>query len=133
MFEFQTAMSELTGLPASNAALYEGPSSVASAAYLAIGVTGRRKLVASRGVHPHSRESLVAYGAGYDSELIEAPLVDGVTEASALAEAIDDETAAVFLQQPNFGAVEDIEALASAAKEHGALVVVACDSIAPRS
>ena len=131
MFEFQTAMSELTGLPVSNAALYEGPSAVASAAYLAIGATGRRKLVASRGVHPHSRESLVAYGAGYDSELIEVPLVDGVTEASALAEAIDDETAAVFLQQPNFlGAVEDIEALASAAKEHGALVVVACDSIA---
>ena len=131
MFEFQTAMSELTGLPVSNAALYEGPSAVASAAYLAIGATGRRKLVASRGVHPHSRESLVAYGAGYDSELIEVSLVDGVTEASALAEAIDDETAAVFLQQPNFiGTVEDIEALASAAKEHGALVVVACDSIA---
>ena len=131
MFEFQTAMSELTGLPVSNAALYEGPSAVASAAYLAIGATGRRKLVASRGVHPHSRESVVAYGAGYDSELIEVPLVDGVTEASALAEAIDDETAAVFLQQPNFlGAVEDIEALASAAKERGALVVVACDPIA---
>ena len=131
MFEFQTAMSELTGLPVSNAALYEGPSAVASAAYLAIGATGRRKLVASRGVHPHSRESVVAYGAGYDSELIEVPLVDGVTEASALAEAIDDETAAVFLQQPNFlGAVEDIEALASAARERGALVVVACDPIA---
>ena len=52
MFEFQTAMSELTGLPVSNAALYEGPSSVASAAYLAIGATKRKKLVASRGVHP---------------------------------------------------------------------------------
>src|SRR5437868_12868048 len=61
MFEYQTAMSQLTGLPVSNAALYEGPSSVASAAYLAIGATGRRKLVASRGVHPHSRESLVTY------------------------------------------------------------------------
>jgi glycine dehydrogenase subunit 1 len=131
MFEFQTAMSELTGLPVSNAALYEGPSAVASAAYLAIGATGRRKLVASRGVHPHSRESLVAYGAGYGSELIEVPVVNGITDASALAAAIDDETAAVFLQQPNFlGAVEDIETLASAAKEHGALVVVACDPIA---
>ena len=55
----------------------------------------------------------------------------GVTDAAALAEAIDDETAAVFLQQPNFlGAVEDIEALGAAAKEHGALVVVACDPIA---
>jgi glycine dehydrogenase subunit 1 len=131
MFEFQTAMSELTGLPVSNAALYEGPSAVASAAYLAIGATGRRKLVASRGVHPHSRESLVTYGAGYGTDLVEVPLADGLTDGSALAEAIDDETAAVFLQQPNFlGSVEDIEALGAAAKEHGALVVVACDPIA---
>src|SRR5690242_5226905 len=131
MFEFQTAMSELTGLPVSNAALYEGPSAVASAAYLAIGATGRRKLVASRGVHPHSRESLVTYGAGYGSELVEVGLADGLTDAEALAEAIDDETAAVFLQQPNFlGAVEDIEELAARAKEHGALVIVACDPIA---
>src|SRR4051812_45287398 len=131
MFEFQTAMSELTGLPVSNAALYEGPSAVASAAYLAIGATGRKKLVASRGVHPHSRESLVTYGEGYGTELVEVPLVDGVTDAAALADAIDDETAAVFLQQPNFlGAVEDIEALGAKAKERGALVVVACDPIA---
>jgi glycine dehydrogenase subunit 1 len=131
MFEFQTAMSELTGLPVSNAALYEGPSSVASAAYLAIGATGRKKLVASRGLHPHSRESLVTYGAGYGSELVETSLEAGVTDADALAEAIDDETAAVFLQQPNFlGAVEDIEALGAKAKEVGALVVVACDPIA---
>ena len=131
MFEFQTAMSELTGLPVSNAALYEGPSAVASAAYLAIGATDRRKLVASRGVHPHSRESLVTYGAGYGSELVEVPLVGGVTQAAALADAVDDETAAVFLQQPNFmGSVEDIEALGAAAKAHGALLVVACDPIA---
>jgi glycine dehydrogenase subunit 1 len=131
MFEFQTAMSELTGLPVSNAALYEGPSAVASAAYLAIGATGRRKLVASRGVHPHSRESLVTYGAGYGTDLVEAPLADGVTDGAALAEAIDDQTAAVFLQQPNFlGAVEDIEVLGAAAKEHGALLIVACDPIA---
>src|SRR5215210_4400289 len=74
MFEFQTAISELTGLPVANAALYEGPSSVASAAYLAIQVTGRKKLVASRGVHPHSRESLITYGAGYGSELVEVGL-----------------------------------------------------------
>jgi glycine dehydrogenase subunit 1 len=131
MFEFQTAMSELTGLPVSNAALYEGPSSVASAAYLAMGATDRSKLVASRGVHPHSRESLVTYGAGYGSELTEVPLAAGVTGAEALAGAIDEETAAVFLQQPNFlGAVEDIEALAEKAKEAGALVVVACDPVA---
>ena len=131
MFEFQTAMSELTGLPVSNAALYEGPSSVASAAYLAMGATGRRKFVASRGLHPHSRESLVTYGAGYGSELVETPLEGGRTDGAKLAEAIDDGTAAVFLQQPNFlGGVEDVEALSEAAKAKGALLVVACDPIA---
>jgi glycine dehydrogenase subunit 1 len=131
MFEFQTGMSELTGLPVSNAALYEGPSAVASAAYLAIGATGRERLIASRGLHPHSRESLVTYSAGYGSQVSEVGLKGGVTDAAALAEAIDERTAAVFLQQPNFlGAVEDVEALAASAKEHGALVIVACDPIA---
>src|SRR5262245_35746005 len=55
MFEYQTAICELTGMPVSNASLYEGPSSVAAAAYLGKLETGRRRLVASRGLHPHSR------------------------------------------------------------------------------
>src|SRR6478735_6698045 len=128
MFEFQTAMSELTGLPVSNAGLYEGPSSVASAGYLAIGATGRRRFVVSRGVHPHSRETLATYSVGYGAEVEEVGLEGGVTDAATLAAAVDDETAAVFLQSPNFlGAIEDVEALGAAAKEHGALLVVAVD------
>jgi glycine dehydrogenase subunit 1 len=129
MFEFQTAMSELTGLPVSSAGLYEGPSSLASAGYLAIGATkGRRRFVVSRGVHPHSRETLATYAVGFGAELVEVGLQDGLTDAAALAEAVDAETAAVFLQSPNFlGAVEDVEALGGAAKEHGALLVVAAD------
>ena len=58
MFEFQTAISELTGLPVSNASVYEGPSAVAAAGYLAKLENGRTKLVTSRGLHPHSREAL---------------------------------------------------------------------------
>ncbi|HKB51548.1 MAG TPA: aminomethyl-transferring glycine dehydrogenase subunit GcvPA [Solirubrobacterales bacterium] len=129
MFEFQTAMSELTALPISNAGLYEGPSSVASAGYLAIDATkGRRRFVVSRGVHPHSRETLSTYAEGFGAEIEEVGLDGGLTDAAALAEAIDDETAAVFLQSPNFlGAVEDVEALGVTAKEHGALLVVAVD------
>ncbi len=128
MFEFQTAMSELTALPVSNAGLYEGPSSVASAGYLAIGATGRRRFVVSRGVHPHSRETLVTYSRGYGAEVVEVGLREGLTDAAALAEAVDGDTAAVFLQSPNFlGAVEDVEALGAAAKEHGALLIVAVD------
>jgi glycine cleavage system P protein (glycine dehydrogenase) subunit 1 len=129
MFEFQTMMSELTALPISNAGLYEGPSSVASAGYLAIGATrGRRRFVVSRGVHPHSRETLATYAVGFGAEIAEVGLDDGLTDAAALAAAVDGETAAVFLQSPNFlGAVEDVEALGAAAKEHGALLVVAVD------
>lgn len=130
MFEFQTAMSELTGLPVSNAALYEGPSSVASAGYLAMNATGRRRFITSRGLHPHSRETLATYATGYGGEVIEVPLADGVTDAAALADAVDAETAAVFIQNPNFlGAVEDVEALGAAASEHGALVVAAVDPV----
>jgi glycine dehydrogenase subunit 1 len=131
MFEFQTAMSELTGLPVSGAGLYEGPSSVAAAGYLAIGATGRRRFVVSRGLHPHSRETLATYSAGFRAEVEEVDLEGGQTDAAALAETVDGETAAVFLQTPNFlGGVEDVEALGAAAREHGALLVVACDPIA---
>ena len=65
MFEYQTAISELTGLPVSNAGLYEGPSSVASAGYLAMAATKRKRFVVSRGLHPHSRETLATYAVGY--------------------------------------------------------------------
>ncbi len=128
MFEFQTAISELTGLAVSNAGLYEGASAVASAGYLAIAASARRRFVVSRGLHPHSRETLGTYAEGFGAELVEVGLADGLTDPDALAQAIDSETAAVFLQNPNFlGAVEDLEALAVAAKAHGALLVVAAD------
>lgn len=128
MFEFQTAMSELTGLPVSTAGLYEGPSSVAAAGYLAIGATGRKRFVVSRGLHPHSRETLATYAVGYGADVVEVGLESGLTDAAALAEAIDGDTAAVFLQNPNFlGGVEDLEALGAAAREAGALVVAAVD------
>ena len=130
MFEYQTAICELTALPVSNASVYEGPSALAAAGYLARLANGRGKFVVSRGVHPHSRETLRTMSAGYGTQVMEAGLADGVTDAAALAAAIDDDTSAVFLQQPNFlGAVEDIEALAAAAKESGALVVCACDPL----
>ncbi|MGE5282084.1 MAG: aminomethyl-transferring glycine dehydrogenase subunit GcvPA [Chloroflexota bacterium] len=128
MFEFQTAMSELTGLPVANAGLYEGPSSVASAGYLAMAATGRRRFVVSRGLHPHSRETLATYAVGYGAEVVEVGLDDGRTDGDELERAVDDATAAVFLQSPNFlGAIERVEALGAVAKERGALLVVACD------
>ncbi len=131
MFEFQTAISELTGLPVANASMYEGPSSVASAAYLALGAgKGRTRLVVSRGLHPHSRATLATYSRGFGAEVVEVGLEAGVTEAAALSAALDDRTAAIFVQNPNFlGAVEDLEAVASAAHDAGALCVASVDAI----
>ncbi|CAN5119751.1 aminomethyl-transferring glycine dehydrogenase subunit GcvPA [soil metagenome] len=131
MFEFQTAISELTGLPVSNASVYEGPSAVAAAGYLAKQETGRSKLVVSRGLHPHSRETLVTHAAGYRMTVEEAGLTDeGATDIDALVALVDDDTAAVFVAQPNFlGTVEELGALGEAAKRTGALYVVAADPL----
>jgi len=131
MFEFQTAISELTGLPVSNASVYEGPSAVAAAGYLAKLETKRGKLVASRGLHPHSRDALVTHAAGFGMKVEEAALDgEGATDVDALAGLVDDDTAAVFVQQPNFlGTVEELGALGEAAKRTGALYVVAADPL----
>ncbi len=131
MFEFQTMISELTGLPVSNASVYEGPSAVAAAGYLAKLETKRSKLVTSRGMHPHSRAALATHAAGYGMEIVEVPLdAAGATDAEALAAAVDDDTAAVFVQYPNFlGTVEDLASLGEAAKSTGALFVCAADPL----
>src|ERR1700704_4363183 len=87
MFEYQTAISELTALPVSNASVYEGPSAVGAAGYVAkLSQGSRRRFVVSRGVHPHSREVLRTMAHGWGIEVAEAPLRDGVTELPPLDE-----------------------------------------------
>jgi glycine dehydrogenase subunit 1 len=126
MFEYQTAICELTGLPISNASVYEGPSAVAAAGYVAKLHNARGRFVVSRGVHPHAREALATLAHGWGMEIVEAPLRDGVTELPEL----DQDVSAVVVAQPNFlGAVEDLEALAAAAHEVGALCIASCDPL----
>ena len=130
MFEYQTAISELTALPVANASVYEGPSAVAAAGYLAKLANGKRRIVVSRGVHPHSRQALLTAAHGFGAEVVEVGMRDGQTDLEAWSEAIDIGTSAVIFQQPNFlGAVEDAEALAGAAKESPAVVVGSYDPI----
>jgi glycine dehydrogenase subunit 1 len=130
MFEYQTAISELTALPVSNASVYEGPSAVAAAAYLAKIANGKGRVVVSRAVHPHSRETLRTTAAGFGAEVVEVEMRDGVTDLDAWAGAIDQETSAVVFQNPNYlGAVEDASALAAAAKDSPAVVIGAYDPI----
>ena len=127
MFEYQTAISELTGLPVSNASVYDGPSAVAAAAYVAkLSGGGRRRFVISRGVHPHSRECVRTLAHAWGIEVVEAPLHAGATELPEL----DEGVSAVIVQQPNFlGAVEDLAGLAQAARRAGALTISSCDPL----
>ena len=127
MFEYQTAICELTGLPVSNASVYEGPSAVGRRRLR--GQARRRPAAGSsspRGVHPHSRETLRTLARGWDMEVVEAPLRDGVTELPEL----DDDVSAVIVQQPNFlGAVEDLEALAAPPTTPARCAICACDPL----
>ena len=129
MFEYQTAISELTGLPVSNASVYEGPSAVASAGYLARLANGRSRFVASAGLHPHALETLRTYASGFGAQVDEVALRDGVTDAEAWAAAMGEDVGAVFVQQPNvLGAVEDVAAL-MAVKPEGAVGIGSYDPI----
>ena len=83
-FEYQTMMSELTGLPVANASMYDGASAVAEAALLAVRQTGRGRVVVSRGVHPESREVLATYARPLGIEVVEAALEDLTTAAPDL-------------------------------------------------
>jgi glycine dehydrogenase subunit 1 len=110
--------------------VYDGASAVAFAGYLARLENGRGRFVVSRALHPQSREVLTTYARGFGAEVVEVPVNGGRTDVAAWRRAIDADTCAVFFQQPNFlGAVEDAEALARVATDHGAIVVGQYDPI----
>jgi glycine dehydrogenase subunit 1 len=128
MFEYQTAICELTGLPVSNASVYEGPSAVAAAGYMAKLHNRGRRLVVSAGLHPHTIDTLRTLAHGYGMDVVEVPLTTasggdahgpggGVTDPEAWKQAMDADTSAAIFAQPNFyGAVEDAAALSASAK-----------------
>ena len=126
MFEYQTAISELTGLPISNASVYEGPSAVAAAGYVAKHHNHRRRFVVSGGVHPHAIETLTTLSRGYGMDVEVAELADGVTVLPDL----DDAVSAVVVAQPNFvGAIERLDEISERARAAGALTICAADPI----
>src|SRR3954451_3122030 len=126
MFEYQTAFSELTGLPVSNASVYEGPSAVAAAGWLAHAHTKKTRFLVSDGLHPQSRETLATPSAGWRTTIETIPLENGLTQLGE----VGDDVAAVFLGQPNFyGAIEDLESLSPVARATGALLIVQADPL----
>jgi glycine dehydrogenase subunit 1 len=127
IFEFQTLVCQLTGMEVANASMYDGSTALAEAVLMAERVTRRSKVISSSAVHPQYLEVVKTYvqHAGIDLELVSFDSQTGQTGA-ALANAVDDQTAALVVQSPNFfGCVEDLSALADAAHAKGALLVVA--------
>jgi glycine dehydrogenase subunit 1 len=131
-FEFQTLMCQLTGLDVANASLYEGGSAVAEAVFMALGSTGRQhgKVLVAESVHPEYRQTLVTYSANLDAKITTLPSPQGYLDPDDVKKAIDDQTACVVVQHPNFfGHLEEVEALAAAAHARGALFIVSFDPI----
>jgi glycine dehydrogenase subunit 1 len=128
IFEFQTAISELTGLPVANASMYDGPTAAAEAVAMAVAHTGRKRVLVARAVHPHTRGVIETFADGLGYTVEEVPHEGGLTDHDALRGALGDDVACLLLQQPNFlGCLEDAPALVEAVHAAGALAVVAAD------
>ena len=126
MFEFQTMICELTGMEIANASMYDGSTGAAEAMMMAVRVTGRDKAVIARTVHPEYREVVHTYAQHQEIPSSEVGYgADGRVDMDALAAAINDETACVMIQSPNFfGTIEDVAAIAEMAHAKGALLIV---------
>ena len=125
LFEYQSMVAAVTGLPVANASLYDGATAALEAANLAVGATGRRGLWVSRGLPPQARAVLATFARARGLELVEHRLADGRTVWDAGA---SPEPAVVMLAQPNYlGVIEDYDAAVGLARERGALVAASVD------
>jgi glycine dehydrogenase subunit 1 len=128
VFEFQTMIARLAGLPVANASLYDGASALVEGVNLGVAASGRQTVLVSSGIHPHWRAVLATFAHGTGHQLIEVPLHEGRTNWSAVEGA---EAGVVVVGSPNYlGCLEDIAGARALADAHGAVLVVATDPIA---
>ena len=124
MFEYQTHLSKLTGMDVIVPSIYDGASSAAEATLMAMRLTHKNKLVISPLVHPHYVETIRTYIAPHSTEIHIAEYKNGLSNLESIKNAIDDNTAAVIIQSPNFfGGIEDIESIAKLAHENNTLII----------
>ncbi|MSR59967.1 MAG: aminomethyl-transferring glycine dehydrogenase subunit GcvPA [Planctomycetaceae bacterium] len=130
-FEYQSLICQLTGMDVSNASLYEGGTAVSEAVFMAMRATDRHgKVVLLGSVHPEYREVCETYLRQINCELVVVPTPEGVADVAAVRKAVDDQTACLVIQQPNFfGCLEQTQELVAAAHAVGALAVVSFDPI----
>ena len=127
IFEYQTAICELTGMDVSNASGYDGFTVAADACYIAKYATGRNRIVLAETLNPQAREVVKTYAPGFGLEVVEVAHDGGVTDPAGIAAAAEGAAAVIFPQPNFFGCLEDAPALAAAAREAGALAVAHVD------
>jgi glycine dehydrogenase subunit 1 len=127
IFEFQTLMCQLTGQEVANASMWDGSTATTEAVLMAERITGRRRVLVARSLHPEYRDVLRTYAKNSGLQVEELPYnASGTVDQKALRSAIRDDVAAVVTQSPNFfGAVEPVPELAEIVRAAGALLVVA--------
>jgi glycine dehydrogenase subunit 1 len=129
IFEYQTAICELTGMDVSNASGYDGAVVAADACFVAKHATGRTKVVVTEATSPQVRQVVKTYAPGFGLEVVEVPHDDGATDPERLRAAAEG-AAAVIFQQPNFfGVLEDAPELAAAGNDAGALPIAHVDLV----
>src|SRR5215210_1678929 len=129
IFEFQTAICELTGMDVSNASGYDGTTVAADACFVAKHSTGRAKIVVTEATNPQVRQVVKTYAPGFGLEIVEVPHDGGTTDPDRVRDAAQD-AAAVIFQQPNFfGCLEPAPDLAAAARDAGAMPVAHVDLV----
>ena len=130
IYEYQSLICELTGMDYSNASMYDGASSLAEAAVLALRSSGRKKILVPVTVHPEYRQVTRTYTSFLDCQIVEVPMKDGVTDLAKMKAAIGPDVAAVVMQQPNFfGNLEDAQTVSDLAHGAGALFIACVNPI----
>ncbi|MGQ3685264.1 MAG: aminomethyl-transferring glycine dehydrogenase subunit GcvPA [Candidatus Loosdrechtia sp.] len=130
IYEFQSLMCELTGMDVSNASLYDGSTALAEAALLSLRLNEKNKIIISGAIHPEYRHVIGTYLKGFPAELIEINTPEGITNKDQLKKIIDNNTAAVLVQNPNFfGCIEEMEALSDIAHRYGALFIACVNPV----
>ncbi|MGV3489252.1 MAG: aminomethyl-transferring glycine dehydrogenase subunit GcvPA [Tuberibacillus sp.] len=118
IFEFQSMICELTGMEVANSSMYDGLTALAEAALLACGSTRNKKIVVSESVHPEGRDVLKTYARGQHLEVVEVPATNGLTDIDRLKAVVDDDTACVIVQYPNFfGQIEPLKELEQVSRQ----------------
>ncbi len=131
IYEYQTHICRLTGMEVSNASLYDGGTALYEACQMAIAATGRRRVVMDGGVSPIYRKMIYSYATNLSIDFQESEVVHGQAHRQKLFDVIDDSTAAVILQNPNFfGAIDDHTDIVERCHDKGALAIQSVNPIA---